>query len=237
MNKLFNHLHNKIGKSQNLAQLNDEIRLKNVLDKVEALILNREIHSIKTVLYIIKIYTDRYVSNRSANLLEADNIPYNKPNPILFSVMQNYETKDIFKIHLGKVPILTNPFDSKKLRIAIQKYGDPYCSWKYNKDGHLFGLFAPLGITAITDNGNHSVTAGLIKSQGTLYASKENIYDISYCYEKYIYRDGWFWKVQQCQNQALSPCYEAPFDFAVLFEIGRLLIKHRINLVEYFPRV
>lgn len=237
MIKWFNRSNKEPNDQQSTVYLDDDRRLKNVLDKVESLILSKDIHSIRTILYIIKIYTDRYVINRSANLLEADNLPYKKLNPILFSLMQNYDTDKCFIIRLGKAPVITNPFNSEKLNKSLQKYGVADCPWKFNKDGHLFGLFAPLGITAITDNGNHSVTAGLIKSHGTLRASKDNIYDISYCYEKYIYRDGWFWEIQHYQEQTLYPCCEAPFDFAVLFEIGRLLVKHNINLVEYFPQI
>lgn len=219
---------------QSVVYSDDDIRLANVLNKVEALILSKDIHSIRTIIYIIRIYTDRYVMTRSAELLEKDYLSYEALNPVLFSVEEKYVTNKNYLIELGKVPVIANPFNSDKLLTALQRYGNDINPWKYDKNHHLFGLFAPLGITVITDGGNHSVTDGLIKSQGVLYATKENTYDITHCYNDYLYRDRWFLKINHIQNKESLFC-EASFESAVLFEIGRLLIKHRINLIEYFP--
>jgi hypothetical protein len=86
---------------------------------------------------------------------------------------------------------------------------------------HAVILWLPLGVGWV-GGGNHSITAGIIHTQGEVMP--EETYDISRVY-KYVVCDGVEYKrVHDNATISLVPDLE----MAAIFEIGRLTKKHRV---------
>jgi hypothetical protein len=70
--------------------------------------------------------------------------------------------------------------------------------------------------------GNHSITAGIIHAQGKI--KPEETYDISRVY-KYVVCDGVEYK-RKHDGSTIGPVSD--LEMAAIFEIGRLIHKHRV---------
>lgn len=87
---------------------------------------------------------------------------------------------------------------------------------------HAVILWLPLGVGWVF-GGNHSITAGIIHAQGEV--TPEETYDISRVY-KYVVCDGVEYKrIHDNATISLVPDLE----MAAIFEIGRLIKKHRVT--------
>lgn len=87
---------------------------------------------------------------------------------------------------------------------------------------HAVILWLPLGVGWVC-GGNHSITAGIIQAQGEV--TPEETYDISRVY-KHVVCDGVEYKrVHDGKRIGLVPDLE----MAAIFEIGRLVKKHRVG--------
>lgn len=94
---------------------------------------------------------------------------------------------------------------------------------KWQQDpNHLIELWLPLGVGWV-GGGNHSLTAGIIHAQGKV--KPEVTYDISRVY-RHVVCDGVEYKRKR-DNSTIGPV--ADLEMAAIFEIGRLIYKHRVG--------
>lgn len=93
--------------------------------------------------------------------------------------------------------------------------------WKHDKNNHYIEFWDPIGVGWCL-NGNHSMSAGIIAGEGKLEC--ETVRDISRLYE-FVNCDGrrYFNRSGNDLGEVKSP------EFAAIFEIGRLLVKHGIS--------
>lgn len=136
--------------------------------------------------------------------------------PVLFSdiLLPLSEKK---KVNLGKDIILPWPQDRKSLIECISTIGEGRRGGKWRQDSnHRIELWLPIGVSWVF-GGNHSITAGIL--QGKEIIEPENIYDISKVYD-YVKCDGENY-IRKQDGTIISPVNN--LDFAVIFEIGRLL--------------
>jgi hypothetical protein len=101
------------------------------------------------------------------------------------------------------------------------KPGGEGVEWRQDWN-HAVILWLPLGVGWVC-GGNHSITAGIIHAQGEV--TPEETYDISRVY-KYVVCDGVEYKrIHDGMRIGLVPDLE----MAAMFEIGRLVKKHRVG--------
>lgn len=94
---------------------------------------------------------------------------------------------------------------------------------KWRQDwNHLVILWLPLGVGWVA-GGNHSMAAGVIHAQGKV--KPEITYDISKVY-KHVICDGVEYK-RTHDGSRIGPVPD--LEIAAIFEIGRLIHKHRVN--------
>lgn len=210
----------------------DELRLRNVLSKVEEMAQRGDRASQLAILYIIKIYTDRMIANRNTNVLEKQHLDDFKLNHILFATSYEFKTNGSFRIDLGKMPVVTMPRDTDKLTSAIENLATKSNPWK-QQGIHDIALFMPLCIAAVLSNGNHSVTAGVVKSVGQVVIKSPKIYDISPFYPNCKFKNGCIIEEYPSRDSIGELC-EVDFEIGVLFEIGRILHNYNINFLYLF---
>jgi len=93
--------------------------------------------------------------------------------------------------------------------------------WRQDPN-HTVILWLPLGVAWVC-GGNHSITAGIIHAQGEVMP--EETYDISQVY-KHVACDGIeYRRAHDGTRIGLVP----DFEMAAIFEIGRLVKKHRVG--------
>ncbi|MGO4038136.1 DUF6710 family protein [Staphylococcus pseudintermedius] len=135
------------------------------------------------------------------------------------------------KIYNDRDPIVTHVWNSDRLANAIRNIGKGMIdkrymnidikkehAFKYDELNHKGEYIYPLGITNIY-NGNHSISAGLNKSEGNVII--DEIVDISDLYDRYKF-DG-----KYLINRETGKKDQIYFEFGVIFEIGRLLLEHK----------
>ncbi|OMF76860.1 MULTISPECIES: DUF6710 family protein [Paenibacillus] len=129
-------------------------------------------------------------------------------------------------IRLGFDSVLTRPWNEERLVRAYSNIGMGKPSGDWIEDSnHDAVLWLPFGVT-IVNNGNHSITTGIINNEGMLKIYK--IYDISKIY-RYIYCDGANF-FRKSDNSLYTPVEN--FSMAIVFEIGRLISENIINFKE-----
>ena len=92
--------------------------------------------------------------------------------------------------------------------------------WRQDPN-HAVILWLPLGVGWVC-GGNHSITAGIIHAQGEV--TPEETYDISRVY-KHVVCDGVEYK-RVHDGKTIGPVPD--LELAAIFEIGRLVKKHRV---------
>lgn len=128
-------------------------------------------------------------------------------------------------IKLGYDPVLTRPWAIDRLVGAYANIGKGKLNGEWLQDqNHSVELWLPFGISFV-HNGNHSITTGILMNEGVLQVS--DIYDLSGIYP-HLYCDGVnFFRTKD--NSYYSPVRN--FKLSVVFEIGRLIQKHRIKRI------
>ncbi|WP_155988528.1 DUF6710 family protein [Paenibacillus massiliensis] len=125
-------------------------------------------------------------------------------------------------ILLGTDPVLTRPWNTKRLTGAVCNIGSgkPHGDWREDSN-HCAELWLPFGVTFVT-NGNHSITAGILGNEGELKVN--NIYDVSkVC--PHIYCDGVNY-FRTRDDSFYAPVWN--FSLAAIYEIGRLIVKNNV---------
>jgi len=127
------------------------------------------------------------------------------------------------RIRLGKDIVLPWPWNRFRLArsLGLIGVGRKWHKWTCHPENHYVELWRPLGITWAL-NGNHSITAGIIRCEGVLRPNV--VRNIAPIY-KYVHCDG-MWFFRTADGVKLSPV-NSPM-FAGIFEIGRIMTRHNI---------
>ncbi len=125
------------------------------------------------------------------------------------------------EVDLSKNLILPSPWKKDRLARAISTIGNGKIDgeWEYIPTNHVSIMWLPLEIVWVS-GGNHSIATGIIQGEGRL--KTKTVYDISKVYE-YIYCDGIGYR-RKDTKKIIS--YVKDIEFAIIFEIGRLLIDN-----------
>lgn len=136
-----------------------------------------------------------------------------------------FEVSNDQLIELKKDVILPWPWNRKRLIDNISTIGKGRSGgeWKQDEGNHFVTLWLPIRI-AWVDQGNHSITAGIIQGEGTLKPTKT--YDISKVYD-IIYCDGEYFRL--IKDDSIF-CEIKNIEFAAIFEIGRIMISNGISI-------
>ena len=126
-------------------------------------------------------------------------------------------------IDLAKNLVLPFPWNRGRLAKNLASIGvdKSWGEWRYDNQNHLIEYWYPMGV-AWCVNGNHSITTGILLGEGVLKTAV--VRDITPLFA-HVQCDGeWY---SNKAGQKIAPV-NSP-EFAAIFEIGRLLIKHGIN--------
>lgn len=93
---------------------------------------------------------------------------------------------------------------------------------KYN---HEIEYWLPIGI-GFVNGGNHSITCGIINGEGVI--KDYDAYDISKIYN-HVYCDGKSY-LRKSDNSIIHEVNN--LEFAAIFEIGRLMVKHSVSMTK-----
>lgn len=128
------------------------------------------------------------------------------------------------EIKLGYDPVITRPWSADRLIHLLPNIGEgrPFGSWTQDNN-HQAVLCLPLGITFVS-SGNHSITTGILNNEGVINVDK--IYDLSDMYS-HLYTDGVNY-FRTSDDSLYAPVDN--FNFAVLFEIGRIMEKKKYEI-------
>ncbi|GAA0338324.1 hypothetical protein GCM10008967_30750 [Bacillus carboniphilus] len=127
-------------------------------------------------------------------------------------------------IKLKRDLVLPTPGKQSKLLQTLTKIGfdREWGPWTQDRVNHKVEVWLPMGI-AWVHSGNHSIIAGIIRSEGIIKTN--NIYDISEIY-RYVYCDGLnFYRKED--NSIIAPVQN--LEFAAIFEIGRRMKEKKIS--------
>lgn len=98
--------------------------------------------------------------------------------------------------------------------------GGEWGAWRQDRN-HCVELWLPIGITWV-HGGNHSITAGVLNGEGEIWP--EITYDISKIYRNVTCDGVKYYRRFDGQTIGLVP----DFEMAAVFEIGRLITKHKV---------
>lgn len=131
--------------------------------------------------------------------------------------------KKRYTVQNGKHPIVTEIWNPDRITNNIATIGKGIKFSKRDNNtfehydfNHRGTYIYPLGIVHV-DNGNHSINAGMLKSEGHFYI--DDIIDISRKYNQY-YFDGT--NIVDVNNNNKRFIF---FELGVIYEIGRLLLR------------
>ncbi|WP_052520365.1 DUF6710 family protein [Aneurinibacillus migulanus] len=124
-------------------------------------------------------------------------------------------------INLGFDPVLTRPWNEKRLVNAFSNIGRGKRGGEWTEEeNHEAELGLLFGITFVS-SGNHSITAGILNNEGQLKIN--SIYDMSKIFP-YIYCDGVNY-FRKREDSLYAPVRN--YSLVVVFEIGRLINEQR----------
>ena len=218
---------------KNLILKRRKEKLNNVLRKVEELAKDKNSNRCaKTIFYIVKIYADSINYKNNVNLLcGCDTYDINNDTYLIKSV--NPISNVDVNLQLGKVPVVTWVREQKKQIDTLRDIGNKDNLWKEDKERHWYNLYLPLGLVVTTNDGNHSVNCGIVKSVGMINISSNkdttNIYDNSDIYNR-VFFDGKYYRDIRT-NKILA---RTKFECGCLFEIGRIIKKYEIFFLDIF---
>lgn len=137
---------------------------------------------------------------------------------------------DVKTVDLTKDIIIPWPWNNRRIVNALCHIGtgkspaydnDGDTSWRQDSN-HQVKLYLPMGV-AFVNGGNHSITSGIIQSEG--FIKTAHVSDISPLFN-YVYCDGLhFYKT--ADNVIIGDVYD--LEFAAIFEVGRIMHKMGIS--------
>lgn len=206
-------------------------KLQNVLREVETMSSSCDYRDRKAILYIVKIYTDYINFKRNINLLQEEAVRDIFDHIFFDNSKYMIKMNRSYRIELGKFPIITNIWCKKRQIESLSHIGE---AWIEDTANHFMKLILPIGVLVIY-NGNHSANSGIIKSVGYIDISSEKsnieVYDISDMYEE-VYFDGEN-LIDIKNNKAIS---KVQFEYGCIFEIGRILHKYKVDLLDLYDK-
>ncbi|WP_215392832.1 DUF6710 family protein [Staphylococcus aureus] len=147
----------------------------------------------------------------------------------------NIYTKIGLNVSIQRDPIVTHLWNADRLADALRNIGSGVIinsffkggiqrenKFEYDKLNHKGKYMYPLGVINVY-NGNHSISAGLNKSEGNIII--DDLVDVSYLYDIYEFNGRYLINKETKEKEKIY------FEFGALFEIGRLLLEHK----EVFP--
>lgn len=148
------------------------------------------------------------------NLLFDQFIPVNTFNERLFDLKKPLPS--LKPLRLGSDIIFTQPWNDDSISRIFT--GIELGKWQQDSN-HIVEYWHPVHI-GWTNQGNHSITNGIIKCHGEI--KEYSVFDISEIY-KYVYTDGvYFYRIDNKKKIAKVPNVE----IAAIFEIGRMISKN-----------
>jgi len=128
-----------------------------------------------------------------------------------------------YRLNLGRDPILAVPWHEDRFINALAHigYARKFGKWIEEPSNHIVNLLQPFGV-ALVGGGNHSLTAGIANSEGTVVTGE--VIDLSPLYE-YVRYDGVHMLRIHDGAKLWEPIEE---EFGILFEIGRLMVEHGV---------
>lgn len=125
-------------------------------------------------------------------------------------------------LRLGVDLLLPWPWNAGRIINCLSNLrpGGQWGKWRQDKN-HCIELWLPLGIGWV-HGGNHSLTVGILQGKGRV--RPEVTYDISEVY-KHVACDGVAYK-RKHDGSVIGPVPD--LEMAAVFEIGRLMHKHRV---------
>ena len=171
------------------------------------------------------LYYNHKIDRLDKILFFDTNIPITKDQKTTTELFKTIKKENFLGIiDLSKDIIIPNPWDATRLYKNIINMGTTQnnIDWKEDINNHHVNLYLPLGI-AFSCNGHHSITAGVLKTEGVV--NPKEIYDISPLY-KHVYCDGMYYK-RTYNNTTIRPVKN--IEFAAIFEIGRIIVEKGIT--------
>lgn len=165
---------------------------------------------------MLKVTTRQHLDNffDFNNLLFDQFIPVNTFNERLFDLKKPLPS--LKPLRLGSDIIFTQPWNDDSISRIFT--GIELGKWQQDSN-HIVEYWYPVHI-GWTNQGNHSITNGIIKCHGEI--KEYSVFDISEIY-KYIYTDGvYFYRIDNKKKIAKVPNVE----IAAIFEIGRMISKN-----------
>lgn len=229
---------------------------KNVIDPKEFNyfdVKNPKYNDPASIFFVVKTLTDRIVYDNVFSLFAENKPSKNKPGCGNFCFEHffnastiNEEAKEYVQVclankiesdepvvlKLADTPMITSPFRAERLSEKWSVLGTDAVPWEEQSgiERPYVNLFLPLGVCFVGDNGNHSVTIGMIKATGEITVGKNthhNIYDISALYD-FMYFDGYYYRHRR-DDTILS--VSNSFEFGAIFEIGRIIKENNIKFM------
>lgn len=241
----------KIGSNEDIGYTERKQKYENIMSFAETVILNDisvkgDLHPHEReyyIFYVIKILTDKIVNDNVLNVISSNsgckedgrkyqmiiNLMVENNNTSAFSLFKtlidkapNNNNKII--VNLSTAPIITEVWKSDKL-VSLLKLGTEEEPWKFISDKHMANIYLPIGLSLITDNGNHSIYIGILKNTGNITIDSEHIYNIENLLN-YITFDGTYYR-KQSDNSIICKAFN--FEFGCILAIGKLILKYQID--------
>lgn len=216
-------------------------KLEEILNVAEKIIVNSkdviyEKHPINALIkaltekaqqdFLFNLYSQK--SNYQESKLLSNSLPliYVDGNSI-----EEIESKCKRKINISTDNIISRPWNKNRFIDAITYIGKGCINGEWHEDllNHFVSYYKPINLYLVT-NGTHSITCGVLKREGKIEHNVD-VYNLE-SYYNYIYFDGInYKKLKSCKEEVkIYEDKEIIFEIGVIFEIGRLLLKHNINL-------
>jgi|GEM_PF-4968354 len=157
--------------------------------------------------------------------------PHNKDVPFelnqwIINEITNASGDKEVEIDLSKDVILPCPWKFSRLLDSLTNIGKgrPWGAWQQDDFNHMVLCWEPIGVSFVA-NGNHSLMAGVVGQEGRLKG--DIITDMSAMYE-IVSSDGEnYYFLHKGEKAVASKVMD--LDFAIIYEIGRILNKKGIK--------
>lgn len=129
---------------------------------------------------------------------------------------------------LNSTPVITPMWNNKRMINTFSKISQNLNKpFEYDESNHFACyMIEPFGLVLCL-NGTHSTTAGIYDNNGFSVISE--VYDVSNWYS-YVYFDGSHFRCIKHKRKTVKPEHK---DLGIIFEIGRLLIEHKLKITNY----
>lgn len=226
----------------NKKRIDNKRKLENALDfaRFVAPVMSPAVNSsgVHAIFSLVKLYSDRITSGFAGKLIEADT-PHERVNfdelfipgfPLSLYKKEIKPEKEIV-LELNSCPVIAFPWRRDRLQASLVEIGTAQNPWRLQPE-HRLELWLPMGLAFVTDDGNHSICAGVLKGQGCISVSPGDknirVFDISPLY-KAIYFDGE--NYLSCENNVVF-CPAPSFEIGVIYEIGRLIHRSKASFLS-----